>query len=180
MSHRPKIGTIGRTCSALSPDGQADFAGTSFQVRVEEANIGSDRPVIVTGFNPWSLIVREATAEEIALDAKPVAPVKPDIVRIAGLVLGISIFVSLVILGTFFSLGIGGLAGFGFFLAMVGRMWLLVLIVRNCPPNAIVMALYIPFFTWFFAWQRWDVATWPVLLYVLGCAVFVLGILISF
>jgi len=67
MSQRPAIGAIGRTLSALAPDGQADFDGAVFEVRAEGgSNIDPQRHVLVTGFDPQLVLVREATPEEAA------------------------------------------------------------------------------------------------------------------
>jgi len=64
MANAPPIGAVGKTLSALAPDGQAEFAGAPFPVRTREGSIDPGRLVVVTGFDPWSLIVREAASEE--------------------------------------------------------------------------------------------------------------------
>jgi len=79
MDNAPAIGTVGRTLSVLAPDGQAEFAGASFQVRAREGSIDSGRLVVVTGFDPWSLIVREAASEEAVAHTQttPLASPRP-------------------------------------------------------------------------------------------------------
>jgi len=75
MGHRPPIGAIGLTLSALAPDGQAEFDGAVFEVRAQGGrNIDLRRRVIVTGFDPWLLLVREATPAEVAVNPLPSPP----------------------------------------------------------------------------------------------------------
>jgi membrane associated rhomboid family serine protease len=65
MNDRPTIGEIGRTLSALNPDGSVEFGGVSFRARADGGTtIEPGRTVVVTGFDPHFLVVREATAEE--------------------------------------------------------------------------------------------------------------------
>jgi hypothetical protein len=61
-------------------------------------------------------------------------------------------------------------------LAQVGQIWLLVLIVRECQPDAIICAVVIPFFTWYFAYQRWDIAKWAFFCNVGGSLLLLLGV----
>jgi hypothetical protein len=56
----------------------------------------------------------------------------------------------------------GGLGEVGFTIALTGHVWLIFLIVRECRPEAMV-CLLIPFFPWYFAYRRWDIAKWPFL-----------------
>jgi membrane-bound ClpP family serine protease len=178
MNHRPTIGSVGRTLSVMSPEGEAEFDGASFQVRAEGANIDSGRHVFVTGFDPWVLIVREATAEEIASQPTRTDETGPSVAgRMALWVVGAVTVGILVVVGSLLSFAVGGLAGFGYLLAMAGQLWLLGLMVRECQPDAIGLALVIPFFTWYFAWQRWDVAKWPFLFSVIGLGVNLVGVL---
>jgi hypothetical protein len=183
MGHRPTIGAVGRTHSVLSPIGQAIFDGVVFQVRAEEANIDLDRHVMVTGFDPWSLTVREATPEEVAAKATPIEPAESNLVPILAMwvvrVACVGFLGSFVVVGAFWSFEVGGLVGIGYVLSTLGQIWLLVLIVRECERNAIVLAFIIPCFTWYFAWERWDVAKRPFLLNILGIIVSIIGILIS-
>jgi hypothetical protein len=76
MKNAPAIGAVGKTLSVLAPDGQAEFSGGLFQVRAREGSIDSGRLVVVTGFDPWSLIVSEtapvkatAQTQSTALDS---------------------------------------------------------------------------------------------------------------
>jgi membrane-bound ClpP family serine protease len=78
MDDRPTIGAVGRAFGALAPDGQAEFDGVSFPARAREANIDAGLPVVVTGFDPWFLIVRPATPEEAAARPQPTAQTTPN------------------------------------------------------------------------------------------------------
>jgi hypothetical protein len=178
MDHRPTMGAVGRALSALSPEGEAEFDGASFQVRAEGTNIDSGRHVCVTGFDPWSLMVREATPEEVASQTTPNDRTGPSAAGQIGLwVVGAVAVGTLVIVGSVWSFAVGGVAGFGYLLAMAGQLWLLGLMMRECHPDAIVLAFVIPFFTWYFAWQRWDVAKWPFLFMMIGFLVNAVGVL---
>jgi len=73
MYPRPTISAVGRTLGALAPDGHAEFDGLAFQVRAQGGNIDSGQAVVVTGFDPWSLIVRTASMEEVAAQPQSVA-----------------------------------------------------------------------------------------------------------
>ena len=91
--------------------------------------------------------------------------------------------VGAIVFGTLFvgcsaaSFAASGLAGLGAVFALVGQLWLLGLMIRECHPDTIFLALVIPFFTWYFAFQRWDVAKWPFLINVGGVLVNLLGLL---
>jgi hypothetical protein len=82
--------------------------------------------------------------------------------QVALLVIGVLVFGGLLVVGCVVSFAEGGLAGVGYLIGLLGQIWLLVLMVRECHPDAIVLALLIPFFTWYFAWQRWDIAKWAL------------------
>ncbi len=177
MKHRPTIGAVGLTLSVLGPNGEAEFDGASFQVRAEVGSIASGSHVCVTGFDPWSLTVREATADDLAAQAQGKTPVETrvegeDVLWFAGRLL----FGSLVFGVGIWSFAAGGLIGFGVLLAIAGHLWLLLLMVRECQAGAIILYRYIPFFIWYFAWQRWDVAKWPFLINVLGLGLTLVGI----
>jgi hypothetical protein len=62
-------------------------------------------------------------------------------------------------------IGVGGLLT-----AIASQVWLVLLIMRGSPPLAL-LALVIPFFTWYFALQNWDIAKRPILLQVGGLVV---------
>jgi hypothetical protein len=70
---------------------------------------------------------------------------------------------------------VGGLTGLGYLLAMGSQLWLFCLIINECEPQAILLALLIPFFLWFFALQRWDVAKWPFVFNVAGILLMLVG-----
>ena len=81
MGQRPTIGAIGRALSALTPDGQAEFDGVVFEVRAQEGNpIDPQQHVLVTGFDPQLLLVRQATPEEVAAAPNYTAPPLSDVV----------------------------------------------------------------------------------------------------
>lgn len=90
--------------------------------------------------------------------------------------LGVVVFTAIVIVGGLASFKAGGLVVVGYWLAQVGQICLLVLIVRECQPDAIACAFLIPFFTWYFACQRWDIAKWAFFCNVGGTLLFFLGL----
>jgi hypothetical protein len=69
----------------------------------------------------------------------------------------------------------GGLAAFGYVIGLVGQIWLLIQIARFCAPDALGLALLVPFFTWYYGIQRWDIAKWPLLCSVGGTFLSLLG-----
>jgi hypothetical protein len=91
------------------------------------------------------------------------------------LVVGALVFVGLFLVGCVLSFAAGGLAGAGFVIFQIGQVWLLVLIIRECPGQAIFLALVIPFFTWYFAYQRLDIAKWPLICNLSGLLLLVYG-----
>jgi membrane-bound ClpP family serine protease len=178
MADRPTIGAVGVAISALAPDGEAEFDGDAFCVRAQGGRIDSGRSVLVTGFDPWSLTVREATSEEVAA-YRPAAPT--ELAQSGGKgalwAIGAVVFGSLLVFGGLWAFQFGGLAGGGFLLAVAGQVWLFTLMVRECRPDAVILALLIPFFLWYFAWQRWDITKWAFLVNVLGLVVNLWGLL---
>jgi hypothetical protein len=92
-------------------------------------------------------------------------------------VLGILVVSGLVFCGIPFSFALAGFAGFGYLVALTGHLWLLGLIIRECHPDAIFMAYYLPFFTWYFAYQRWDIAKWPFIINSVGLVILIAGLL---
>ena len=97
--------------------------------------------------------------------------------KVFGYFVGTVLVGALIVLGTLLSFAAGSLAGLGYLVAMLGQVWLLVLVIRECDRRAIILALVIPFFTWYFAYQRWDVAKWPLLINVAGVLVNLFGLL---
>ncbi len=51
------------------------------------------------------------------------------------------------------------------FVAIGCQIWLILLLMRGNPILGFV-ALIIPFFTWYFAIQNWDLAKWPFIIHV--------------
>ena len=92
-------------------------------------------------------------------------------------ILGVLVVGSLLFCGIPVSFAWGGFAGFGYLVALTGHLWLLGLVIRECPPDAILMALVIPFFTCYFAIQRWDIARWPLIIYLIGLGINILALL---
>jgi hypothetical protein len=201
MIQRPTIGAVGRTVSALTPDGQAEFDGVPIAVRAQGGLIDPGRSVLVIGFDPRWLIVREATPEERAaahsVTATPAGPAPwsaaaeefsdptgatadsgraSTAADVARYVVGSLVFGGVAFILILLSFRAGEAAGIAFLVAQIGQVWLLVLIVRECPPDAIFLALLIPFFTWYFAYQRWDIAKWPFLLNLAGSLVALFGV----
>jgi hypothetical protein len=177
---RPTIGDVGRTVSALTPDGEVEFDGIPYAGRAQGANIDAEQNVVVTGFDPRFLVVRLASPEERPAPRPLPAETSEDSSwAYAGQwAVGALIFAFVLVVGSFGAFA-GEVAAVGYLFAVVGLMWLLVLIVRVCHPSAIFWALAIPiFFSWYFAIQRWDVARWALLLNLLGILLYVLGIIL--
>ncbi len=87
--------------------------------------------------------------------------------------IGVIVFGGISLFGLLISFeGGNGLTPVAYLVAQAGQLWLLVLIVRECKPDAIFYALVIPFFTWYFGFQRWDIAKVPLLLNVGGFLLF--------
>ena len=84
------------------------------------------------------------------------------------LVVGMIAFGSVFIFGLSLSLAGGNLMGIGWLAYQLAQIWLIILIARECHPDAIFYALMIPFFTWYFGYQRWDIAKVPLLFSVGG------------
>ena len=116
---------------------------------------------------------------QVALIAEPAdaGPRRGPAEKVALWVLGILVVGSLVLCGIPFSFALAGFAGFGYLVALTGHLWLLGLIIRECHPDAILMAYFIPFFTWYFAFQRWDVAKWPFIINLVGLVIEITGLL---
>jgi hypothetical protein len=62
---------------------------------------------------------------------------------------------------------------------VTGQVWLLILIVRECNPDAFFYALMIPFFTWYFTYQRWDMAKRPFIIHVGGLLMHLVGLCVG-
>jgi hypothetical protein len=90
---------------------------------------------------------------------------------------GTVLFVALSVAACAWSFHAGGASGLGYVLGWVGQTWLLYLIFRECQPDALVLALFVPFFTWYFAYQRRDIAKIPWALSVVGLLVMLMALL---
>jgi hypothetical protein len=118
----------------------------------------------------WTVDTEAAVAAKTRLSAAQLA-----LLTIGGIVFG-----SLILLRFYeVTSRAGEVAGCGFFIAEIGEIWLLVLIVRECHPDAIFYALMIPFFTWYFAYQRWDIAKRAFACSLSGTLLFWLGLYIG-
>jgi hypothetical protein len=70
----------------------------------------------------------------------------------------------------------GGLPTIGYGIFLFGYIWLLLQIAQVCPPSALVMVVVVPFFHWYYAFQRWDIAKWPFLCNVGGLVLLLIGL----
>jgi hypothetical protein len=95
--------------------------------------------------------------------------------QVALLAVSAVVFSILFLAGCAWSFASGGVPAVGYLVAQVGQIWLLILMVRECRPDAVGYALLIPFFTWYFAARRWDIAKLPFLLSFGGVVVTMLG-----
>jgi hypothetical protein len=59
---------------------------------------------------------------------------------------------------------------------LVSQVWLVCLIVRECHPEALLWTLLIPFFPWYFAYQRWDIAKWGFAFSTGGLVMFLIAV----
>jgi membrane-bound ClpP family serine protease len=59
-SGRPSPGSVGRAVSPLTPCGTIEVDGDCFQARSTQGDIGLGSPVVVLGFDPSWLFVRES------------------------------------------------------------------------------------------------------------------------
>jgi hypothetical protein len=66
MESRPAVGSLGRALGRLAPSGQVEVLGATHSARTTGATIDAGRDILVTGFDPFGLIVREATHSEVA------------------------------------------------------------------------------------------------------------------
>jgi hypothetical protein len=106
-----------------------------------------------------------------------VAPHRSIVAQAALWMIGSAVFGGFVVGGSVLAFAAGGPAGFAYLLSMTGQVWLLALIIRESPPEAIFYALVVPFFTWYFAYERWEVAKWPFVLHAAGIVLTLLAAL---
>jgi hypothetical protein len=98
--------------------------------------------------------------------------------QIVFIVVALTLFGGLLLaVGCWWLSPLGALVLTAYTLSVATNIWLLVLIARECAPDAFVLALVFPFYTWFFAIQRWDIARWPFLCHLAGFAIW-LGLII--
>ena len=62
---RPASGSVGQALTPLTPTGNVEVDGESFPARSERGVIAAGRRVVVTGFDPWCLFVREPIPEPV-------------------------------------------------------------------------------------------------------------------
>jgi len=127
------------------------------------------RGIVVPSFDRSALPVPHARDARIDDTNSPEALVAP--------ILGIFVLGSIFLGGTLASLASSSLWVTGYTLALAGQTWLFYLILRECHPEAIVWCLLFPCFTWYFGYQRWDIAKVPLLCSIGGFALFVATLL---
>ena len=71
MHKRLLVGSLGRTLTALAPTGEVQVLGAVHPARTAGETIEVGRAVLVTGFEPSGLLVREATPIEVADAEEP-------------------------------------------------------------------------------------------------------------
>jgi ABC-type Na+ efflux pump permease subunit len=98
------------------------------------------------------------------------------IARVVLFVLGACVFGALALVLGMIAANGAGLSVIGYAISMIGYLWLLFQIVRVCPPSALVMVLVVPFFHWYYALKRWDIAKWPFLCNVSGLVLMMIGL----
>jgi hypothetical protein len=98
------------------------------------------------------------------------------IAQVVSFALAAVVFVTLTIVEGLTVANGGWLSVAGYGIAMCGQLLLLFQIVRVCSPSAIVLALLLaPFFSWYYAFRRWDLAKWPFLCNVGGLVIMLFG-----
>jgi hypothetical protein len=97
--------------------------------------------------------------------------------RVVLIALGATVFGAIaLIIGMMVVAAGGGLLVIGYGLYVFGRIWLLLQIVLVCAPSAIVLVFVVPFFDWYYAFQRWDIARWPFLCHLVGLVLMLIGL----
>src|SRR4051812_7576501 len=67
----PPTGSVGLTISALSPTGEVHVGGSVYPARVRGGSIAERSRVVVTGFDPFGLIVREFVLSDAGPTKEP-------------------------------------------------------------------------------------------------------------
>jgi hypothetical protein len=70
----PAVGSVGRALDRLAPSGQVEVLGTAHSARTGGETIDTGRAILVTGFDPPDLLVREATPADVAQAQLPPSP----------------------------------------------------------------------------------------------------------
>ncbi len=71
MHKRLLVGSLGRALSTLAPSGEVQVLGAAYPARTAGETIEAGRDILVTGFDPSGLLVREATPAEVADAPEP-------------------------------------------------------------------------------------------------------------
>jgi hypothetical protein len=135
------------------------------QVRNKLIEMG--QPLVTAGE-----IVERIQQQRSGVDAEG-TPVRSSPGATALVVVAATIFSLLSLFGLMGSFAIGGIMPLGYLIAQTGQIWLLILIIRECRADAIAYAFLIPFFTWYFAVKRPDIATLPLFLNLIGIVLLV-------
>ncbi|HJZ93133.1 MAG TPA: hypothetical protein VKE40_19810 [Gemmataceae bacterium] len=104
---------------------------------------------------------------------EPVSANRSTTDRVAIWIMVSIVFVGLLLLGILSLRSFGDMAAFGYLLVLVSHFWLLLVMIKQSGFKAVLLALFIPFFSWAFAVIRWDASKWPVVLYVVGWVIFI-------
>jgi hypothetical protein len=71
MDSRPAVGSLGRAVSKLAPSGRVEVLGATHPARTAANPIDAGRDILVTGFDPFGLLVREATPADLVPPPSP-------------------------------------------------------------------------------------------------------------
>jgi hypothetical protein len=71
---RPPSGSVGQALTPLTPAGNVEVDGESYPARSVRGEIAAGRRVVVTGFDPWCLFVRELVPEPATEAVQPPPP----------------------------------------------------------------------------------------------------------
>jgi hypothetical protein len=71
---RPPSGAVGQALTPLTPAGNVEVDGESYPARSVRGEIAVGRRVVVTGFDPWCLFVRELVPERATEAVRPPPP----------------------------------------------------------------------------------------------------------
>jgi hypothetical protein len=71
---RPALGSVGQALTPLTPAGNVEVDGASYPAESECGEIAMGGRVVVTGFDPWCLFVRELVPESTTDTVPPPPP----------------------------------------------------------------------------------------------------------